>query len=146
VGTDKLQHLQSSHGAKWWRGVFPFDPAGWPFFYGWAIVAAATLGMLFSIPGQTMGFSVFTDILMSELGLSRVALSTAYCVGTVASGLTLPRLGRLLDRWGERKTAVASSLATSLVLFYLSAAVPLSRWIGARLPESFRTAVSQCDQ
>ncbi len=142
MGTDKLQHLQSSHGAKWWRGVFPFDPAGWPFFYGWAIVAAATLGMLFSIPGQTMGFSVFTDILMSELGLSRVALSTAYCVGTVASGLTLPRLGRLLDRWGERKTAVASSLATSLVLFYLSAAVPLSRWIGARLPESFRTAVA----
>jgi MFS transporter, OFA family, oxalate/formate antiporter len=33
VGTDKLQHLQNSHGSKWWRGVFPFNPAGWPFFY-----------------------------------------------------------------------------------------------------------------
>ena len=64
------------------------------------IVFAATLGSIFSIPGQTMGFSVFTDILIKELGLSRVELSLAYCLGTVASGFSLPWMGRVLDRWG----------------------------------------------
>ena len=39
---------------------------------------------------MTMGFTVFTDVLMEELGLSRVELSLAYCLGTVTSGLTLP--------------------------------------------------------
>lgn len=76
--------------------------------------------MLFSIPGQTMGFSVFTEILMEDLGLSRVALSAAYFVGTVGSGLTLPLMGRLYDRWGGRKMAVFATLVTALVLFYLA--------------------------
>ena len=76
--------------------------------------------MLFSIPGQTMGFSVFTEILMEDLGLSRVALSAAYFVGTVCSGLTLPLMGRLYDRWGGRKMAVFAAFATAVVLFYLA--------------------------
>lgn len=86
------------------------------------VVAVATLGIVFSIPGQTMGFSVFTDILIEKLGLSRVQLSTAYCVGTVLSGMTLPWLGRVFDRFGARKLIVGSSLATGVVLFFLSVA------------------------
>ena len=77
-------------------------PSHFPFFYGWVIVFAATLGTVFSIPGQTMGFSVFTEILMKELQLSRVQLSVAYCLGTVLSGVMLPMVGRWMDRWGER--------------------------------------------
>ena len=72
---------------KLWEPGFPFQPARVPFFYGWVIVAAASVGIAFSIPGQTMGFSVFTNTLMIELGLTRVQLSTAYCIGTVLSGL-----------------------------------------------------------
>lgn len=103
-----------------WRPAVPFDPARLPFFYGWVIMVVATVGIVFSIPGQTMGFSVFTDILMEELGLSRVQLSASYCVGTVMSGLALPYLGRLFDRFGGRRMAVGSALATGLVLLYLS--------------------------
>ena len=98
------------------------------------IVFAATIGSIFSIPGQTMGFSVFTDVLIEELGLSRVQLSLAYCLGTVASGLTLPWLGRVLDRWGERRMAVASVLATGLVLFYLANCGVISQALGQALP------------
>jgi len=100
------------------------------------IVFAATVGAIFSIPGQTMGFSVFTDLLMEELGLSRVELSFAYCIGTVGSGLTLPWLGKVLDRLGERKMAVASVIAIGLILFYLSQTGPLSRGLGKILPAS----------
>lgn len=67
-----------------------------------------------------MGFSVFTEILMEDLGLSRVALSAAYFVGTVCSGLTLPLMGRLYDRWGGRKMTVFAAGAIALVLFYLA--------------------------
>jgi hypothetical protein len=34
-----------------------------------------------SIPGQTMGVSVFTDILIEKLGISRLNLSLTYMVG-----------------------------------------------------------------
>ncbi len=117
-----------------WGVRTPFAPSRCPFFYGWVIVFAATIGSIFSIPGQTMGFSVFTDVLIEELGLTRVELSSAYCLGTVASGLTLPWLGRLLDRWGERRMAVASVIATGLVLFYLAKCDVVSQMLGQVLP------------
>jgi hypothetical protein len=53
--------------SRLWSPNFPFAPAKSPFFYGWVIVAAGTLGVVFSIPGQTMGFTVFSDILIREL-------------------------------------------------------------------------------
>ena len=126
-------HFTKKTGGIW--GVRTrFAPSRFPFFYGWVIVFAATIGSIFSIPGQTMGFSVFTDVLIEELGLSRVQLSLAYCLGTVASGLTLPWLGRVLDRWGERRMAVASVLATGLVLFYLANCNLIIQSLGQALP------------
>jgi MFS family permease len=89
-------------------------------------VVAATIGMIFTIPGQTMGFSVFTDILIEELGLSRLQLSTAYLVGTVLSGFSLPTLGRLFDRIGARRMAVYAATATGLILFYLALSARIS--------------------
>lgn len=118
-----------------WSPDFPISPRRFRFFYGWIIVAIATLGVIFSIPGQTMGFSVFTDILIEKLGLTRVQLSTAYCIGTVLSGLTLPSLGKVFDRFGARKMVVGSAVATGLILFYLSGTHRLlevfSRWMPA---------------
>jgi len=111
---------ESRKVSRLWAPTVPFDPARCAFFYGWIIVAMGTMSVVFSIPGQTMGFSVFTDILMDELGLSRVSLSTAYCLGTVASGLTLPFFGRLYDKVGARRMIVYSALITGVVLFYLS--------------------------
>lgn len=117
-----------------WRADVPMSPKSGRFFYGWWIVVAATVAMLFSIPGQTMGFSVFTEILMEELGLSRVALSAAYCIGTVGSGLTLPYMGTLYDRCGGRQLTVYSAIATALVLFYLSGLGKIEATLNGMLP------------
>ena len=124
-----------------WGVRTPFAPNRCPFYYGWVIVFAATIGSIFSIPGQTMGFSVFTEVLIEELGLTRVELSSAYCLGTVASGLTLPWFGRLLDLWGERRMAVASVIATGLVLFYLAKCDVVSHIIGQVLPAGIASFV-----
>lgn len=132
--TNVADQQPTSNVSGFWGVRTPFAPSACPFFYGWVVVFAATLGTIASIPGQTMGFTVFTDVLMEKLGLSRVELSLAYCLGTVASGLTLPWLGRVLDRWGERKMAVASTVATGLILFYLATSASMSHGLGRILP------------
>lgn len=98
----------------------PFDPKRVPFFYGWLIVGIGTLGVVMSVPGQTLGVSVFTDFLTAALGLSRVRLSIAYLVGTVSSALILSHAGRLYDRFGARVVTAAAACGLGLVLVYLT--------------------------
>lgn len=102
-------------------------PANWPFatrrlpiFYGWMIWLLSTLGILFSIPGQTMGMAVFTDHLIEALGLTRTQLSMAYLFGTLGSALILTRAGRWYDQLGGRIMMAAASLALALMLLFIS--------------------------
>lgn len=89
-------------------------------FYGWVVLGFAVLGVLASVPGQTMGVSVFADPLIAATGLSRLALSSAYLVGTVSSGLLLPIGGRWLNNHGERATAIGACALLALTLVALS--------------------------
>ena len=73
-----------------------------PVFYGWIIMAVATLGMVMASPGMTYVLSVFTDHLIVDLGLSRSVVSSLYSAGTLVGGLLLPFVGRLVDRRGPR--------------------------------------------
>lgn len=102
------------------RPDFPFRPAALPFFYGWVILAVSTLGIAMSIPGQTMGVSVFTDHLIRATSLSRLELSNAYLLGTIASGLLLPYGGGLIDRFGARRLVVFICLGLAATLVYLA--------------------------
>lgn len=111
----------------------PFRPASLPFFYGWVILAVATLGVLASIPGQTMGVSVFTDPLLEATGLSRMAVSHAYLVGTVASGLALTAGGAWIDRFGARRVVLAACLALAGSLVFLSLVDRSARALAAAL-------------
>jgi len=99
---------------------FPFSPAKLPVFYGWVIVAVATLGIVMSIPGQTMGVSVFTDHLILVTGLTRLELSNTYLVGTLASSFLLPRGGIYLDRHGARATGIVACLTVAATLCVLT--------------------------
>ncbi|MGC1479103.1 MAG: MFS transporter [Chthoniobacterales bacterium] len=113
------------HRTIFWQPDFPFSPRRLPIFYGWVILVAAAIGIAASIPGQTMGVSVFTESLMAALELTRTQLSLAYLVGTTASGLLLPRGGRLLDHLGARRTMTLSTIAFAgtVALFATSDAV-----------------------
>jgi len=99
---------------------YPFAPARAPFFYGWWVVAVGALGIVMSVPGQTMGVSVFTDPLMQATGVTRLQLANAYMIGTLVSSVLLPRGGRLLDRFGARLTAMAACVGMALTLLLLS--------------------------
>lgn len=94
--------------------------ARFPFFYGWVVLGAGTIGMLMSAPGQTVGVSVFTDLLIDALGLTRSQLSLAYLVGTMGSAVLLARTGGVYDRLGGRRLATGAAAALAIVLVLLS--------------------------
>ena len=98
----------------------PFPVSNFPFFYGWVILAAGIIGILVSIPGQTMGVSVFTESLLSDLQINRNNLSLAYLVGTLGSGLLITRAGKLYDRHGARIMAFVSGVVLGIMLVYLT--------------------------
>ncbi|MEA3463118.1 MAG: MFS transporter, partial [Bacteroidota bacterium] len=98
----------------------PFPVSKFPFFYGWVILAAGTIGILMSIPGQTMGVSVFTESLLSDLQINRNNLSLAYLVGTLGSGLIITRAGKLYDKHGARVMAFIAGVMLGLMLVYLT--------------------------
>ena len=102
------------------RPDFPFRPAALPFYYGWVVLVASTVGLVVSAPGQTIGVSVFTESLLKATGLSRVEFSNAYLIGTLVSGLMLPYAGEALDRIGVRRGVVLASLGLGATLVYLS--------------------------
>ncbi len=116
-----------------WSVNFPIRPGGWPFFYGWLLIGGSALGMLGSMPGQTIGFSVFIEILMRELKLTRDQISLSYMVGTILSGLTLPYGGTLLDRFGARKTMVLASAGLGCICLYFSQIDRIAEGLGGLL-------------
>ncbi len=99
---------------------FPFRVNKFPFFYGWIILIGGTLGVVMSIPGQTMGVSVFTDHLIEALKIERTSLSLAYMIGTISSGLLITKAGKYYDKYGARIMAMLAGFMLGLVLIYLS--------------------------
>ena len=98
----------------------PFNPARWPFFYGWVIVLAAIIGTIASLPGQTHGVSAFTEPLLSALSIDRTGFSLAYACGTIGSAMILTWGGRMYDKLGARATGVLGAVCLALVLCYLA--------------------------
>ncbi|MFN2324109.1 MAG: MFS transporter, partial [Trueperaceae bacterium] len=70
-----------------------------PFFYGWIVLVVATVGMMMTLPGQTVGVSIFLDGIIADLSMSRSEVSTLYLIGTLAGSLVLPFVGRFVDQY-----------------------------------------------
>ena len=119
------------------RSNWPFDIRRLPFYYGWLIWGFSTLGILISIPGQTMGMAVFTDYLIEALHLSRTQLSMAYLIGTVGSSLFLTRAGRWYDRMGGRLTVTVASAGLAVMVLFISVSDSLAVHFGGGVVVSF---------
>lgn len=108
-------------------------------FYGWIMVAVAGLGIFVSGPGQSHTFSVFIDPISRDLGISKATIATAYGGATLMAAFLLPQTGRLVDRFGARKSLIAITILLGLccILFgavanflWLAIAFALLRFFG----------------
>jgi MFS family permease len=92
-----------------------------PVYYGWIILIAASLGLMMTMPGQTVSVSVFLDSIIEELGITRTLISLMYTVATLGGSVFLPFIGRFIDRRGPRLTVIliASALAVACIFMGL---------------------------
>ena len=92
------------------------------FYYGWMMVAVAGIGMFCSGPGQSYTFSVFVEPISQDLGISKASIASAYAIATLAAAFLLPRAGKLLDRFGPRRTLLMISICLGLACMFFGAA------------------------
>ena len=122
--------MESARSTRTSLGTRPFDPRRMPFYYGWVVLVAGTIGAIASVPGQTAGVSVFTDDLISTTGLTRLQLAIAYLIGTGTSGVLLGAGGRAIDRYGSRIVALGATLGLASTMLGLSVVGPMSTAMG----------------
>ncbi len=101
-----------------------------PFYYGWIVVSVGAAANTSRVVGSVEVASVFVAALIAEHGWSSSLLASATFIGSAASALGGPFIGRVLDRRGPRivtpigTTLVAVSCfalaATNSVLFYIA--------------------------
>jgi len=92
------------------------------FFYGWIIVAVANLGIFSSGPGQSHTFSVFVGPIGKDLGLSSTSIASAYGLATLIAAFMLPYMGKLIDKYGARKTLIVVSIILGISCIFFGAA------------------------
>ena len=116
---------------------WPFHPNRFPFYYGWVVLGVSTLGILCSIPGQTMGLAVFTDHFMEALSLQRTEISLAYLIGTVGASFLLSTAGRYFDLWGARAMIPITSVLLSVSIIFISVIDKIDSILGTSSLVSF---------
>lgn len=102
------------------------NPKKSPVFYGYIVLIVGSLGVLASMPGQTVGVSVFTDPVKDALGLTRNQFSNAYMIGTLISSFLVTRAGFLFDKYGARYVAFFATLFLGFSLLLFSISVKIS--------------------
>ncbi|OYD07570.1 MFS transporter [Paludifilum halophilum] len=100
-------------------------------YYGWWIVFISAMGLFFSAPGQTYSNSVFIDHYIRDFGWSRSLVSGIYSGATLIAGVLLMLIGRLVDRWGQRRMMVVVGGMLALSCFWNSVVfTPVMLFVG----------------
>lgn len=123
-----------------WNNV-PFTPSKSKIFYGWWILVVGTIGTLASAPGQTIGFSVFTEPLILALKIDRLQLGFAYMIGTLMSACFLIYSGKLYDKFGARIISTICALFLGGILLVLSQLDKITSFANTFFKESYHTTI-----
>jgi sugar phosphate permease len=90
-------------------------------FYGWWVVLASGIGLALHYgPIIVPTFGVFLKPLSQEFGWSRTQISLAFSLSTLGVTLTVPFIGRLVDRFGARTVIIPAVLLFGLSVLSLS--------------------------
>lgn len=90
-----------------------------PIYYGWIILIAGSIGLLMTMPGQTVSVGVFLDHIIADLNLSRTTVSLMYTFATLTGSFSLPFVGRFIDRRGPRLAVIIIASLFSLACVFM---------------------------
>ncbi|WP_233571060.1 MFS transporter [Nocardiopsis sp. Huas11] len=100
------------------------------------VVVLSAIVLALSGPGQTAGIAVFVDHIVTDLDLSRSTVATAYMIGTLVGAVTLPWLGRAVDRYGVQRVLALTATTFGAFLVVLAFATEVfgltAGFVGAR--------------
>ncbi len=85
-------------------------------FYGWVIVAVMAVTSAASMAMGTLNFGLFVKPMGEELDIGRAVFGWAQTSRQVASALTSPLVGALIDRFGSRLLLAVAALITGSAL------------------------------
>ena len=91
-----------------------------PFYYGWLILGTAAIGALIAGSVAQTVFGGIQDLIGQETGWNRKTVALAATLGTWTSGLTMPFIGRLVDRFGPRWIMLIAANMVGIGYIYLS--------------------------
>ena len=96
---------------------------GWhprpPFYYGWLVLGTAALGAFIGTGVAQTVLGGIQDLIAQDMGWDRTTLAFAATLATWTSGLTMPFVGKLVDRYGPRYMMLAAALVVSACAFAL---------------------------
>ncbi|GMI62127.1 hypothetical protein ScalyP_jg9698 [Parmales sp. scaly parma] len=89
--------------------------------YGYFIIVAATIGKIFSAPGQSPCIGVVIESIEKAYHLSSTTVSTIYMASTVTSAICLPFTGPIIQQMGVQKAMgiIVCGLSFSCILLTL---------------------------
>jgi sugar phosphate permease len=106
-------------------------------YYGWSIAGTLAVTEATSWGILYYAFAVFLVPMQAELGWSRTALTGAYSLGLLVSGLAAPLVGRWLDRHGPRALMTLGSTVGAILLLVWASVEDLLAfylvWVGIGL-------------
>jgi len=97
-------------------------------YYGWVLVRALGITEIISWGVLYYAFGVFLTPMEADLGWSRGAITGAFSLALVLSGVAAIPVGRWLDRHGARVLMTAGSCVATLLVLAWASSVTLSEF------------------
>lgn len=90
------------------------------FYYGWLVLGTAALGAFIATGVAQTVLGGIQDLIANDMGWDRTTIAFAATIATWVSGMTMPFVGKLVDRYGPRYMMLAAALIVSACSFTLS--------------------------
>lgn len=91
-----------------------------PFFYGWLVLGTAATGAFIAAGVAQTVLGGVQDLIAGDMGWDRKTIALAATLGTWVSGLTMPFIGKLVDRFGPRWMMTFAALFVGIGIVGLS--------------------------